>query len=132
MPAAPWKTNDSYLDWYGVESGQSGAAQGTAADWTTNVWPTSWGTKRTVAVDGYGEEPLNLYGQHYWMMDVDMDCSKTVNGWFELKTFISNGPGWEPDVNQSGKPYSSGNHFGQCGKINVFQRGSSSATFVNL
>lgn len=129
---APWKTNDNYLDWYGRESGQNTAAQGSAADWTANVWPSGWGAVRSVAMDGYGVAPLNVYGQHYWMMDVGMDCSKTVNGWFELKTFISNGPGWEPDVNQSGKPYSSGNHFGQCGKINVFQRGSSSATFVNF
>lgn len=128
----PWKTNDNYLDWYGRESGQSSVAQGSPADWTTNVWPNGWGALRAVAVDGYGVAPLNVYGQHYWMLDVDMDCSKTVNGWFELKTFISNGPGWEPDVNQSGKPYNSGNHFAQCGKINVFQRGSSSANFVNF
>lgn len=129
---APWKSNDSFLDWYGTEAGQSGAAQGSAADWTTDVWPAAWGAKKTVAADGYGEEPLNNYGPHYWMLDVDMDCNKTVNGWFELKTFISNGPGWEPDVNQTGTPYTSGNHFAQCGKINVFERGSSSATFVNF
>lgn len=129
---APWKANDNYLDWYGVEASQSSTAQGSAADWTTNIWPTSWGTKRTTAVDGYGEDPLNLYGQHYWMLDVQMDCSKTVNGWFELKTFISNGPGWEANVSQAGTPYPSGNHMAQCGKVNVFQRGSSSVTFVNL
>jgi alpha-amylase len=66
------------------------------------------------------------------MLDVEMDCSKAVNGWFELKSFISNGPGWEGDVAQSGTPYSSGNHFAQCGKMNVFQRGSSSAIIGDL
>lgn len=123
----PWKLNDQFLDWYGTEPGQSSQAQGSAMDWTTNLWPTSWGTKRRVDIDGYGETPLNLWGQHYWMLDVMMDCSATVNGWFELKSFISNGPGWEANVSQAGTPYQSGNHFAQCGKINKFERGSNAA-----
>lgn len=129
---APWKANDFYLDWYGAEAAQSSASEGTALDWTTNSWPASWGTTRTVAVDGFGETPLNAFGAHYWMLDVQMDCSKTMNGWFELKSYISNGPGWEPDVAQTGTPYASGNHFAQCGKVNVFQRGSSSYQFFDL
>jgi hypothetical protein len=121
---APWKQNDNYLDWYGTEAGQSTAAPGSPADWTTDYWPPEWGPKKTVAVDGHGEEPLNHWGQHYWMLDVEMDCSKTVNGWFEVKSFISNGPGWEPNLAQPGAPYVSGNHFGKCGEINMFKRGS--------
>lgn len=117
---SPWKANDNFLDWYGIEAGQSSAAEGTALDWTTNFWPTSWGTKRTVATDGYGEEPLNSWGEHYWMLDVDMDCSKTHNGWFELKAFVKNGQGWENDINQAGTPYRSNNHVAQCGKVNRF------------
>jgi hypothetical protein len=128
----PWKANDSFLDWYGTESGQSSAAQGSPLDWTANIWPASWGAKRTVENDGFGETPLNTYGQHYWMLDVEMDCSKTVNGWFELKSFISNGPGWEPNVSQAGTPYVSGNHFAQCGKKNVFSRGSNAVEITNL
>lgn len=129
----PWKTGDTYLDWYGVQAGQSSQSVGTPLDWTTNLWPTSWGTKRTVAVDGYGETPLNRWGEHYWMLDVEMDCSKTVNGWFELKSFISNGPGWEADVNQPSRPWVSGNHFAQCGKLNTFRRGESApVTIENL
>ena len=84
---------------------------------------------KTVAANGFGEEQLNNYGDHYWMLDVEMDCSKIVNGWFELKTYISNGPGWEADVSQSGTPYASGNHFAQCGKISVFRRGEAAAEF---
>lgn len=122
-----WKQGDQYLDWYGLEAQQGLGAEGTALDWTTNQWPLSWGAQKTVAVDGFGEEPLNDFGSHYWMLDVQMDCSATVNGWFELKSYISNGPGWESDVAQSGTPYASGNHFAQCGKVNVFERGSSSA-----
>ncbi|MDN3647905.1 family 14 glycosylhydrolase [Reinekea marina] len=121
---AGWKGGDQYLDWYGIEASQGSGAVGTALDWTTNNASNS----ATVAADGYGYEPLNTYGDHYWMLDVEMDCSATVNGWFELKSYISNGPGWEADVAQAGTPYNSGNHFAQCGKINVFQRNSSSAT----
>ncbi len=129
----PWKAGDTQLDWYGAQAGQSTQSVGTPLDWTTNIWPSSWGTKRTVAVDGYGETPLNRWGQHYWMLDVEMDCSKTVNGWFELKSFISNGPGWEADVNQPGRPWVSGNHFAQCGKLNAFRRGESAPlTIENL
>jgi len=127
---APWKVNDNHLDWYGVEPGQNSAAQGSALDWTTNFWPASWGTKRTVAVDGYGETPLNLWGQHYWMLDVEMDCSRGVNGWFELKSFISNGPGWESDIRQPGAPYITGNHFAQCGRLNVFRRGQAAPVTI--
>ena len=129
---APWKANDQYLDWYGTEASQSTAAVGTAMDWTTNVWPSSWGTQKTVAVDGYGVETLNTYGQHYWMLDVQMDCAKAVNGlWFEFKTYIKNGAGWEANVSQSGTPYTSGNHFAQCGKVNVFQRGVSAPVSIH-
>lgn len=116
--------NDHYLDWYGAEPGQ-GSAQGSPAMWTTNAWPASWGPKKTVEKDGYGETPLNSYGHHYWLLDVKMDCSRTVGGWFELKTFISNGPGWEANVSQPGSPYASQNHFARCGKLNVFRRGES-------
>ena len=117
---APWKANDNYLDWYGAEANQSSTADGSPLDWTTNLWPASWGTKRTVAVDGYGEEPLNLWGQHYWMLDVNMNCSQTANGYFELKAYVKNGQGWEGNISQANTPYPSTNHVAQCGKINQF------------
>lgn len=123
----PWKQADKFLDWQGVEAGQPAAAQGSPADWTTNLWPAAWGAKKTVLIDGVGETPLNTWGSHYWMLDVEMDCSRTFNGWFELKSFISNGPGWESNVSQAGAPYKSANHFAKCGKINKFERGSNAA-----
>jgi hypothetical protein len=30
------------------------------------------------------------WGDHYWMLDVDMDCSQTEGGWFEVKAFLTN------------------------------------------
>jgi len=122
-----WKDGDLYLDWYGIEEDQGAGAEGTALDWTTDAWPSSWGTARHYSVDGYGEAALNDWGHHYWMMEVLMDCSKTADGWFELKSYISNGPGWEGNISQENTPYASGNHFAQCGKINVFRRNESGA-----
>ena len=120
---ANWKKGDYYLDWYGYEKGQTDFSEGSVLEWTTNYWPEHFGAKKTVEEHGYGESSLNNYGQHYWLLDVDMDCSKTVNGWFELKSYISNGDSWEHYISQWLKPYNSnGNHFAQCGSINVFSR----------
>jgi len=129
---APWKVGDSYLDWYGAQMNQPSSAQGSPLDWTIDLWPTNWGEKKTVAVDGYGEEPLNVWGAHYWMLDVDMNCDRTANGWFELKAFVKNGQGWESDISQSATPYASNNHMAQCGKINRFIFNQSDAEFKAL
>ncbi len=127
---APWKQNDTVLDWHGAEPLQNQAAQGTPLDWTTNLWPSNWGPLRTYEQHGAGQTPLNIWGHHYWLLEVEMDCSRTVNGWFELKSFISNGPGWEANVTQPGAPYVSGNHFAQCGKLNTFRRGQSNPVVI--
>ncbi|WP_404829984.1 alpha-amylase [Shewanella glacialimarina] len=129
---APWKANDVYLDWYGPEAAQSPESSGSALDWTTNLWPVAWGAKQTVANNGFGEEPLNIWGQHYWMLDVDMDCSKTVNGYFEVKAFVKNGQGWESNISQSNTPFPSSNHVAQCGKVNQFNFNSNGVQIGNL
>lgn len=122
----PWKLNENYLDWYGSEAQQSTEAEGTPLDWTTNAWLASWGVLRTTDVDGFGQEPLNSWGQHYWMLDVEMDCSKAVNGKFEIKAFVKNGQGWEADISQVSTAYSSNNHIADCGRINTFEFNSNS------
>jgi len=68
--AGMWKPGDSVLDWYGQEPGQIGMthgmlAEGSALDWTTNNWPDTWRNKHTVAINGFGEDPLNKWGDHY-------------------------------------------------------------------
>jgi len=136
----PWKTGDLHLDWYGRESGQTGwshgiQAEGTPADWTTNYWPPEWGPAKHVSIDGYGYTPENTFGMHYWMLDVSMNCNDaytdgTGTSWFEIKTYISGGIGWETDIHQAGTPYVSNNHFAKCGKVNVFERGSNSAQYL--
>lgn len=129
---APWKQGDTLLDWQGAQTSQSSQAQGSPLDWTTNLWPTSWGSKKTVSEHGYGETPLNTFGQHYWLFDVQMDCSNTVNGWFELKAFVKNGQGWEGDITQANAPYTSNNHFAECGKLNVFEFGAHQSQHIAL
>jgi alpha-amylase len=117
---APWKANDNYLDWYGLENGQDSGARGTALDWTIDNWPSSWGQIRRVMTDGFGQESLNVWGANQWMLDVDMACDDTFNNMFEIKAFVKNGQGWESDIAQANAPYASNNHFAQCGKINRF------------
>jgi len=121
-----WRIGSTRLNWYGGQPDQElyygQPAQGSPAVWTTND-PTH---------PGY--QPLNKYGPNYWMVDVSMDCSQSLNGWFEVKYFITNAnkgsTGWENNLVQAAicggtagglKPsYQSGNHFGRCGFINVF------------
>jgi alpha-amylase len=31
------------------------------------------------------------WGDHYWMVEFDMDCSQNENGWFEVKAYLTNG-----------------------------------------
>lgn len=129
------RVNDTYLDWYGAEPGQASSIQGSPLVWTTDAWPAAWGPKKSVAIDGYGEDPENVWGHHYWKLDVMMDCSKTVNGWFELKSYISNGPAWETlSAPQADRPYTGAvnNHFAKCGLLNKFERGSNVALIEPL
>lgn len=116
------KAADASLDW-GTES---------ALDWTCNLWPSSWGTKRTYAVDGYGEDPENTFGLHYWKLDVMM--SGSAGEWFEFKAFMRQGTSewWENNIAQSGTPYATINHWGKKGYKTVTSYGGNAATFYPL
>jgi len=124
----PQRLNDHYLDWNGQETGQRENIKGSPLVWTTN----NINNGTNVSDNGYGYSPLNEWGKHYWMLDVMMDCSQTVNGWFELKSYISNGSGWEHNIKQPEAPYLSKNHFARCGKINVFQRNKNVVTIKEM
>ncbi len=133
-----YRWGDAYLDWNGGETGQAqptgGLGGGSPAEWTTSLaqgqgQPFVW-------TRGFGIADENTFGMHYWMLDVDMDCEQTFadsqgRRWFEMKAFmitnlmtqVAPSPGWEADVSQTSDPpppYTSGNHMGQCGKVNVF------------
>ncbi|XP_071127422.1 alpha-amylase-like [Mytilus edulis] len=124
-----WRKGDKYLDWHGQEPNQGTfqekGAPGTPAVWTTNNQN-----------DGRYNK-LNTFGEHYWLVDIDMDCCKTINDWFEVKAFMDNHANnknildkgiWESNIFQgfspcSGSektPYESVNHWAKCGMMNVF------------
>jgi len=105
-----WQVGDDHLDWYGLEPGQGDGAHGTPFMWTSN----NSGVGCTVADCGYGYDPENQWGDHYWKLDVNMDCSMSNNGNFEVKYYVydrNSNSGWW----QSGS-----NYIAKCGEINVF------------
>ena len=133
-----YRWGDVDLHWANSEVGQARPSPdlggGSPADWTTSLaqgqnQPYAW-------TAGYGIADENQFGMHYWMFDVDMDCEQAFDDgqghkWFELKAFmvtqlmtaVAPTPGWEGDVNQTSNPmpsYTSNNHMGMCGMINVF------------
>ncbi|XP_012937880.2 alpha-amylase [Aplysia californica] len=126
-----WKKGDNYLDWESAEVGQ-GTYKGRQAEGT----PAFWSTNRP---NQSGYNALNTYGPHYWIVDIEMDCSKAENGYFELKAVLSGG--WEADVPASTTctgadagtpPYSSKNHFARCGHLNVFHWGQGTCEILPL
>jgi alpha-amylase len=127
-----WRVGDTYLDWYGSQSGQ-GSYQGTIAEGTPAAW-----TSNLASSPGY--QPDNVWGDHYWKVDFLMDCSKTESGWFEVKGYTTGGVGWEGNIAQGtctgtaggSRPYTSINHFARCGYQNVFEWGTGTCVINSL
>jgi glycosidase len=130
----PKRSMDKWLDWYGNEAGQGAGIDGSPLVWTTNNINDS----NKIDVQEYGYDPENTWGPHYWKLDVVMDCSKAIlrpgspERWFELKSFISGGPGWESDVQDVNSKWPSGNHFAACGKKNKFDRNSGASIITDF
>jgi glycosidase len=108
------KMADDYLDW--------------SPDWSALNWTTGKNSgyhannNLTYELVGYGYDPelRNVAGKtddHWWKFDVNMDGS--AGDWYEFKGFLNGGQGWESDINQSGTPYTSRNHWGKKGYITV-------------
>ncbi len=120
------KQSDLFLDW----------SSDSLLDWTCDQWPTSYGPKRSYSSDGYGEDPENRWGLHAWKFDVVMDGAP--GEWFEFKAVLRHsGAGgaqdsWEPDVNQSGTPFVTGNHWAKKGAITFVRFGESPVTYLPL
>ncbi|XP_052276417.1 alpha-amylase-like isoform X2 [Dreissena polymorpha] len=122
-----WSVGDRFLDWNTTaESGQKADAQGTPAVWTTND------------IQHLGHSSLNQYAPHYWLVDIDMDCSRTQNGWFEFKAFI-NGQ-WEHNIKSDAcigsgagtPPGSTPNHWAKCGMFNIYHYEKNSCEIKNI
>ncbi len=116
------KAGDATLDW----------SSDSALDWTTDHWPAAWGPAPRYAVDGYGLDPENTFGQHYWKFDVQMAGAR--GEWFEFKAFLKEGAAqtWEPDIGQAGTPHQSRNHWGRKGYITVVDFGGSGVRHIPL
>ncbi|KAH7729210.1 Protein C50B6.7 [Aphelenchoides avenae] len=118
-----WSQSDRFLDFEGAEFTQ-GTHDGTSAQGT----PTVYSTNDAKAPE---YQPTNRYGPGYWLVELMVDCSKTQNGWFELKGFENEGVGWEKNIAQnecSGNApfvrrpqFHSVNHVAHCGYVNVFE-----------
>jgi len=122
-----YKNGDMKLDFYGHESHQGKyygqEAEGTAMQWTTNDKANPLYNK------------FNTYGPNYWLLDMEMDCEQTEQGWFELQAYLRGGEGWEIEFsahdtdctgNIGGTPPYRGNwvsHYVRCGFVNVFHFG---------
>lgn len=116
------KQGDSSLDW----------GSPSALDWTTSAWPSSWGSKKTYADNGFGEDPENQWGHHWWKFDVRMDGNP--GDWFEFKAVLrKNGTDyWESPISQSGTPFTTGNHWGRKGYITRVSWGQDWVEFIPL
>ena len=53
------------------------------------------------------------YGPDYWVLDMDMDCSRTENGVFEFKGIVNGSS--ESIINNKPLPYDSDSHMATCG-----------------
>ncbi|KHJ95618.1 hypothetical protein OESDEN_04434 [Oesophagostomum dentatum] len=127
-----WSPGDNYLDFAGPERNQ-GRFNNQPASGT----PLVWSTNDPFAL---GYQKYNKYGKGFWLVELEMDCSRTENGWFELKAssegFSKPWPGWENDVRQGAcngaiggyAPFQSINHIAKCGAVNVFYWGSGGCT----
>ncbi|KAK8385671.1 hypothetical protein O3P69_016448 [Scylla paramamosain] len=119
-----WRVNDNFLDWHGAEDKQ-GLHLGQPPYGSPSVWTSNVNTSP-------GYQSLNTFGEAYWMLDFDLDCSLTNGGWFVIKGWLSGEAGefsgLEEDVTQqvcSGSaggppPFPSSGHMAKCGHINIF------------
>ena len=118
------------LDFSGGELGQATPpgkfGGGSPLEWTTSL--AQGNNQPYVTMAGYGIADENNFGANYWMLDVDMDCEQAFDDgqgrkWFELQALIAPRPGPEGAITQTSNPmppYTSANHMGVCGMVNVF------------
>jgi len=122
-----FKTGDMKLDFYGAEFHQ-GTYNGVEAAGTPMFASTE-------DDDSPSHNKFNTYGDNYWVVDMEMDCEQTENGWFEVRAVtrshddeeefeedIEGGEGCDGNIGGIA-PYASANHMARCGFVNVFHFG---------
>lgn len=128
---------DNFLDWGSNEESQGQyedvVPQGTPMMWTTN----DANYHSQIEKHGAGYAKLNVESGHYWLVDIDMNCSQTDNGWFEFKAYLTKDGqtpvhnGWEknflkkPCQGKNGpmefenEDKIANNHVGRCGEFTL-------------
>ncbi|CAJ0596058.1 unnamed protein product, partial [Cylicocyclus nassatus] len=127
-----WSQGDNYLDFAGPERSQ-GLFNGRQSSGTPLAYSSNNPSDKEY-------QPYNKYGRGYWIAEIVMDCSKTDNGWFEMKGFLYPYNRWENDIHQGictgsvggSAPFQSINHIGKCGAVNVFHWGNGACTIDAL
>eukprot|EP00095_Tigriopus_kingsejongensis_P004644 maker-scaffold29_size597861-snap-gene-1.15 protein:Tk04644 transcript:maker-scaffold29_size597861-snap-gene-1.15-mRNA-1 annotation:"alpha-amylase 1" len=128
-----WMEGDTKLDWDGPQ-----ADQGLFDEYEAFGTPGAWTTDD--ATDDFYYE-LNTFGPHHWIIDLNMDCSQTEDGWFEFNTvYTIGGEEGEPAIAQEActgdvggtAPYPSDFHVARCGYVNVFSYGDDGCQIDDL
>ena len=129
-----WAEGDTMLDWNGGEPGQ-GKHDGRDALGTPTGWTSNWEGNQF-------HHPFNVWGDHYWIADLDMDCSATKDGWFEVEGLFSGGGegGEGQEIQQEGcggaaggeVPFQTNHHAGRCGFLNVFHYDNKECQIENI
>lgn len=127
-----WSNGDTKLDWNGAQT-----EQGKFNNWNAMGTPAAWTTDEKNSDFYYGL--TDGLGSHQWVMNCEMDCSQTDNGFFEFSVIYSHGgEGGEPEINQEDKCFSaeddppkSKHHVAKCGQVNMFEYGTGSCKTIN-
>jgi chemotaxis protein histidine kinase CheA len=109
--------------------------QPTGGDWTTRPGYCQFhGPERHVGHLGFGNDPENKKGTHYWKFDVEMPELKSGD-WFEFKVELKTVNGQvieEKALRQAGAPVESPHHFGRVGFATYVSFGDGNAEFHSL
>ncbi|XP_014674961.1 PREDICTED: alpha-amylase-like [Priapulus caudatus] len=141
-----WKVNDLKLDWGLEEKTQAIYKDPNRHNATYRPKGTpTWWTTSDPSNDAF--HYANKFGEGYWIVELDMDCTVLPSGWFQMKGVQGDKDNWHHyyigkyvgsvhtnealegaqgwcDGSAGGKhPFSSDmlNHAGKCGKMNVFE-----------
>ncbi|KRX22829.1 Pancreatic alpha-amylase, partial [Trichinella nelsoni] len=113
-----WRSDDYFLDWSTGDNAEGSSTIRTPLAWSTN--------NKNQA----GYQWQNKYGEHYWFMDVLMDCNRTESGWFEFQSARDSSNLVENAIKQTKcngdggvaePPFTTTFHAARCGFVNVFQ-----------
>lgn len=144
-----WMSGDHFLDWQGGEPGQGIYYTSSSKPLPALGTPMYW-TSNNPHNDNY--HYANDFGDHYWIVYIEMDCSSLDTDsqgdpWFQLKGILADHNTWpsfqwEQIGNTQGTCGGTAgglhpfgyilNHAAKCGKFNVFTWGQTGCTINEI